>query len=98
DKLVTGVQTCALPILAPSCSHVTEFATIATRSSGVMARFVGGPKIEFISGKLMTTLGDSGLEMSTTEMESWPGATNLRLPSASRSEERRVGKECRVRR
>src|SRR5882672_10685352 len=58
---------------------------MANRSSAVMARLTGGPKIEFISVKLMRILGASRFVMSTTEIVSLPGATNDRLPSASKT-------------
>src|SRR5712692_5937236 len=56
---------------------------MATRSSGVMPRFVGGPNTEFISGKLTTIRGASRLLMSTTETRSLPGGRNWTLPVAS---------------
>jgi hypothetical protein len=42
---------------APSLSASIEFATSARPSSGVMARFTGGPKSEFVSGRLTTIAG-----------------------------------------
>ena len=58
---------------------------MARRSSGVIARLTGGPKIEFMSGKLMRIFGASRFVMSTTEIVSLPGATNDRFPSASKT-------------
>src|SRR5206468_268811 len=48
-----------------------------------MARLVGGPTIEFISGRLATIFGASGLLMSTMEMESLPGGRRIVLPVLS---------------
>src|SRR6185369_16170109 len=56
---------------------------MATRSSGVMARFVGGPNTEFISGRLATIRGASRVLMSTTETTSLPGGRNTTLPVSS---------------
>src|SRR5712692_8820096 len=56
---------------------------MATRSSGVMPRFVGGPNTEFISGKLTTIRGASRLLMSTTETRSLPGGRSWTLPVSS---------------
>src|SRR5262245_6995504 len=48
-----------------------------------MARFTGGPKIEFISGRLATTFGFAGSEpMSTIVTESLPGGRICSLPSS----------------
>src|SRR2546425_1851057 len=70
DKLVTGVQTCALPIFVPT---VTEML----RKKGVVGKFVEfyGPGISTLPVADRATIGNM----------------------APRSEERRVGKECRSR-
>src|ERR1043166_6287381 len=36
---------------SPSCTQSMEFATSARLSFGVIARFTGGPKTEFMSGR-----------------------------------------------
>ena len=60
---------------APSCCASMEFATSASPSSGVIARFTGGPKTEFMSGRFTTILGASGsVPMSMMETVSLPGA------------------------
>src|SRR5882724_6650281 len=56
---------------------------MATRSSGVIARFVGGPNTEFIRGRLTTMRGASRLLMSTIETTSLPGACSTTLPASS---------------
>src|SRR5437870_4574178 len=57
---------------------------MASRSSGVMARFTGGPKIEFMSWRFAITRGDSGsLPMSMMETVSLPGGAKTGLPASS---------------
>src|SRR2546429_661365 len=53
---------------------------MASRSSAVIARLTGGPKIEFINGKLMRIFGASRLVMATTENVSFPGAPTGTAP------------------
>src|SRR5687768_17833535 len=72
DVAVTGVQTCALPIL-----------------SADSARLKDTPLIDFI---LETQRKVAGADLASTAAFS----TEVRFP-AGRSEERRVGKECRSR-
>src|SRR5262245_440564 len=60
-----------------------EFATMATCSSGVMARLVGGPNTEFIRGKLATMRGASRVVMSTMVTRSFPGGKSWILPASS---------------
>src|SRR5258708_10855694 len=75
DDLVTGVQTCALPILFPPTTSIP--------GSGSAPRQVTEP--------------------SLSRESTWSGGTSLwrlrQMPPLSRlrSEERRVGKECRSR-
>ena len=56
---------------------------MASRPFGVMARFVGGPKTELVSGRLLMIRGDSRLEMSTMETVSLPGAVSTTFPASS---------------
>src|ERR671913_135384 len=66
----------------PSCIQSIELATSASCPLGVMLKLVGGPKIEFISGRLATILGLAGfVPISTIVTESLPGAENWILPS-----------------
>src|SRR2546425_7582487 len=78
DKLVTGVQTCALPI-SPSparCGHQGAGHRLEAVSRLSPLRAVGSPEIPRVSLVL---------------------ALLVRHPGPMRSEERRVGKECRSR-
>src|SRR5436305_10448338 len=68
DADVTGVQTCALPILI----RILHFCRL-TRGFGEGGFVLNGRNVEFLS------------------------PTKLRAAVATRSEERRVGKECRCR-
>src|SRR5205823_9934782 len=79
DKLVTGVQTCALPICCPKARRmrIMQHARLHSRQRN-------GPRLRALS--FSTEKGkQSGLYVL-------PG---LRKSLSSRSEERRVGKECR---
>src|SRR2546425_7228354 len=67
DKLVTGVQTCALPI----------FFSSTMRTASIM----------------LETVSDRASRISSSEITRVLGIPSTR----SRSEERRVGKECRSR-
>src|SRR5205823_8830012 len=84
DKLVTGVQTCALPILA-SLGSIAFVALLIRRETGRWATGV-------VAGAALAAC-DSFVE----------GAMDIgRVDAAAvflvlRSEERRVGKECRSR-
>src|SRR5687767_15765946 len=76
DKLVTGVQTCALPIYSASSAAAVAPFFAATRCG----RFVLRPMRSDEVGSGAST-----------------GASSVSSMSAFRSEERRVGKECRSR-
>src|SRR5438105_10808122 len=81
DPLVTGVQTCALPILAPSSSTRTELPARAARppkAPGASTRTRSNSRTSVHSRRRCREF-----------MTRWP---------LGRSEERRVGKECRCRR
>src|SRR2546427_2600055 len=73
DLTVTGVQTCALPILTARSSAVSRAGTNRWRPAQATA---------------------SPLGARITTPRSTPG---VREPDRTRSEERRVGKECRSR-
>src|SRR5687767_15260267 len=72
DKLVTGVQTCALPIW-------TGPPALPPARSCPLSSAAGGPVLDGGDGVSVASAGGAG------------------APSAARSEERRVGKECRFR-
>src|SRR5205823_8824825 len=75
DKLVTGVQTCALPIL------------IDVPPTGAGALRVSVPFMVRVS----PTVGESNaIDMRGTD------TITVAMPGLNRSEERRVGKECRA--
>jgi hypothetical protein len=69
---------------APSACQSIELATSASCPFGVIARLVGGPKIEFISGRLTTIFGFAGsVPMSTIVTASLPGGSSCSLPASS---------------
>src|SRR3712207_8304906 len=80
DIGVTGVQTCALPILYSSCFHSKACLCCLTIST-----FFCSPKSIFFTVP------------STSIPVAIPTSLILSPPPAPRSEERRVGKECRSR-
>src|SRR5205823_7193550 len=84
DKLVTGVQTCALPIYT---------RTTSLTSTSVSSSSIGAPVIGNKECKSSATPCDE-LEIPNLRVISFSSATT----SWPRSEERRVGKECRSRR
>src|SRR5689334_23978039 len=74
DGTVTGVQTCALPIL--SSGATSQIGPIAAKAAALLVRRPTGPRSRSIAAKTLVT----------------------EARSVMRSEERRVGKECRSRR
>src|SRR2546430_11457081 len=77
DLTVTGVQTCALPILAgKKTERKVDLGTKVVSAVAAMAA-------AFIARKLITF--------------AWTKAVGKEPPTHPRSEERRVGKECRSR-
>src|SRR5438105_7979720 len=80
DPLVTGVQTCALPILVPDmCRNFCACSTIARTTSGC---------------EWPVELTAIPAEQSRNTL---PSTSSTIAPAPRRSEERRVGKECRSR-
>src|SRR2546423_10791753 len=79
DKLVTGVQTCALPIYR------------LIEPDGTTHHFVPDP---YCDGSTTKFYADDG---SGWKVESNGGTTVTAIRRKDRSEERRVGKECRSR-
>src|SRR2546425_9545664 len=76
DKLVTGVQTCALPIFPPQ-EYLSVIKNIPQR------------QVWWSLGPRETITGDLAYPIECRVVS--------RLKSLKRSEERRVGKECRSR-
>src|SRR5207253_8617271 len=95
---VTGVQTCALPI---SASTVTvDFATADGTASAGSDYVAHSGQVSFAPGETSHTvsipiIGDTTPEASETFTVTLSNPVNATL---TRSEERRVGKECRYRR
>src|SRR5207248_4476839 len=87
DRTVTGVQTCALPILAAS-----TLMMLLPNPKRLMLGYLLGALLTSVSLGLVIvfSLEDSGA-VRTTKNTLSPAAT------MARSEERRVGKECRCR-
>src|SRR5256885_6533324 len=81
DYKVTGVQTCALPILTRSLLPASGGAA-APESSATTAE---------------STAAESSAPEAAAESAEAPGTRVARPAAATRSEERRVGKECRSR-
>src|SRR2546429_6481359 len=82
DVAVTGVQTCALPISASSRFATSTLRRKSTTESRASERLIANASE--LSGRMATSSGC--------------GSTETVLRNASvRSEERRVGKECRSR-
>src|SRR2546429_6021472 len=82
---VTGVQTCALPILSLSPETITA-------NTGMQAVIVSGDKDFYQLIRPGVALLNPGRGGQAAVEEQWVDQAN-----ASRSEERRVGKECRSR-
>src|SRR5437762_11054396 len=88
DTSVTGVQTCALPILP----HPTAMQSLLQARSDVTAHF-GSPPYQ------SEELKQPGMHTILNSYDVWGGPQTFILAwtSSKRSEERRVGKECRAR-
>src|SRR5256886_13581939 len=86
DLTVTGVQTCALPIPGRPGLHVHVIAVAL--AIGVAAPPVGAQQQERAPWQT---------ETNTASPQSPPASAPLTVPIPERSEERRVGKECRSR-
>src|SRR5687767_15561469 len=91
DKLVTGVQTCALPILTRHVSLRMMFGSRQTQASDQPSLSTHRQSGAFT----MQQFTDSGKLLSVTSSLNHCSA-NCQLV-VLRSEERRVGKECRYR-
>src|SRR5205823_9113662 len=90
DKLVTGVQTCALPISGPinaTAPHPVRNGEFAR----VFGRVLHRPAVVPVPPLLLRLLFGRA-----AANEAMLGSSRV-LPTRLRSEERRVGKECRAR-
>src|SRR5687767_15199953 len=86
DKLVTGLQTCALPILIARDVIILALAVVFYLALGTR-RFQ--PNLLGKVNTIVQVVAALGILAS--------GVWRELIPIASRSEERRVGKECRSR-
>src|SRR5207249_9243947 len=94
DRNVTGVQTCALPILTG------EAPAVETTSSTVSAMVEGQTVRELpLNGRSFDQIAVLQPGVLLARPASTVGAPNFNGSTTwiSRSEERRVGKECRIR-
>src|SRR5690606_40773593 len=87
DFHVTGVQTCALPIFAPKMMFASAAAELATSCAASLIS--NRPRSEPPWIDSSTPWAPSMLASSSGE--------EIAISAAARSEERRVGKECRPR-
>src|SRR5205823_9760029 len=85
DKLVTGVQTCALPIC--NGNSTTQFVFTVTLSNA----YDQAVTVNFATIDGTATVGDHDYQAKSGMLTFAPGET-----SKTRSEERRVGKEWRA--
>src|SRR5256885_9822987 len=105
DYKVTGVQTCALPILAsgarPARSMAALTAVVASWVLGTSLRLP--PKVPMAVRAVPTTKTSRGVmvklleAMNTGDGVHCAGQAAGSAAASARSEERRVGKECRSR-
>src|SRR5207245_8288461 len=92
DATVTGVQTCALPILAGTKQFGVKLSEAGTTNTVTAADLTDGLKAPGasaigVSARFTSAIGGSAIPAITA------GGTYTSL--TGRSEERRVGKECR---
>src|SRR5205823_12080456 len=92
DKLVTGVQTCALPILTTASIDTTSTATL--NLGGSEGAWLAATAAAVHAPTMIDTL--VGVMVRTGRICRIRSAGPL-VASCRRSEERRVGKECRYR-
>src|SRR3546814_13457757 len=92
--LVTGVQTCALPISAPA-SSATADDQIATVLVTARRREESLEKVPTsITALGAQQLAQQGIVSQSDLQAAVPGLTVRQTQGSNRSEERRVGKEC----
>src|SRR5205823_7826617 len=91
DKLVTGVQTCALPI------YGEVKATWLSDSGRNMLPRPGGVACKQNCRGVMSGRTGASRERAATRSSPRRFAANMDCTASLRSEERRVGKECRSR-
>src|SRR5205823_11714805 len=96
DKLVTGVQTCALPILQGD-RYSGEWARERFREHGVVYELAAIHLNVLVNKRICVwPKGRTKIWFRITAANGTSGNSNSGIPQ-DRSEERRVGKECRCR-
>src|SRR5205085_6270131 len=92
DLTVTGVQTCALPI-----SGYGAFGGPAVHSESVVLNKAGTAfeNVTLDNGTVKSVSGDQLTITESANNVTYKDVT-ITVPSNARSEERRVGKECRA--
>src|SRR5207248_8168366 len=88
DRTVTGVQTCALPI-SQSASARTICAAATSRGSRITRASWSG------RARGVSRSGPSPIGTYRLALTDWLSPTLTHRAEGERSEERRVGKECR---
>src|SRR5207248_6801123 len=91
DRTVTGVQTCALPICQEDLQWYTDNSDQTLRTDPTR----GDPAYSQNWGHVKQ---DTGLTGGANSVPAAEWGCNAHLYGLKRSEERRVGKECRSRR
>src|SRR5699024_11320055 len=90
DRNVTGVQTCALPISSPTTApKISACKSASVKSNALSAS-------GFSQAVISTDAGSTGNGLTINSKGTTPAQVSP--CSTTRSEERRVGKECRYRR
>src|SRR5205823_10209569 len=97
DKLVTGVQTCALPISRPNPNG--EVGMSWTRLITLVVALLGALVFAGVASASITISGTGkGIERPQGDgLYALEGTWTDSASGTNRSEERRVGKECEVR-
>src|SRR5205823_7552679 len=91
DKLVTGVQTCALPIWRRAPLLAVRDVELRDRVARAGSKAIFEARLQLARGVRLVVDADAGLE----EQPRRPHAGPFRFGHVVlRSEERRVGKEC----
>src|SRR5205823_11574047 len=97
DKLVTGVQTCALPIYYPSNS-TTQYVLSVVQKNGKTIAQVRGPDANGVQSVTLLTAASFSTKAEANHLEALVAAAVKYADALKRSEERRVGKGAGTRR
>src|SRR5205823_8957512 len=97
-KLVTGVQTCALPIYGRYAIVTGEKTRLIDAATGNTLRVFSAPSSQaFFTGDNKTAMLAHQDRIRYLDVESGKITREIAIDGGVRSEERRVGKECRAR-